>query len=142
MKIKKAWIAIVGVLTMALTAFLGARRDKKIKMKKIGITGSLASGKTTASKILSKKIGPLFSADNVVKKVKELKKVINNSKKVEKGITSEIKTLEKDKKTNKKQITNLKRKLTNTKKNTVKMQKAFDNDDAEKAAEYLKKFVK
>ena len=67
MKIKKAWIAIVGVLTMALTAFLGARRDKKVK---------------------------------------ELKKVINNSKKVEKGITSEIKTLEKDKKTNKKQITN------------------------------------
>ena len=103
MKIKKAWIAIVGVLTMALTAFLGARRDKKVK---------------------------------------ELKKVINNSKKVEKGITSEIKTLEKDKKTNKKQITNLKRKPTNTKKNTVKMQKAFDNDDAEKAAEYLKKFVK
>ncbi len=50
---------------MALTAFLGARRDKKVK---------------------------------------ELKKVINNSKKVEKGITSEIKTLEKDKKTNKKQI--------------------------------------
>ena len=37
-------------------------------MKKIGITGSLASGKTTASKILSKKRGPLFSADDVVRK--------------------------------------------------------------------------
>ena len=37
-------------------------------MKKIGITGSLASGKTTASKFLSYKRGPLFSADNVVKK--------------------------------------------------------------------------
>ena len=36
-------------------------------MKKIGITGSLASGKTTASKILSLKKGPLFSADAVVK---------------------------------------------------------------------------
>ena len=36
-------------------------------MKKIGITGSLASGKTTASIILSKKNGPLFSADDVVK---------------------------------------------------------------------------
>ena len=36
MKIKKAWIAIVGVLTMALTAFLGARRDKKVKeLKKV-----------------------------------------------------------------------------------------------------------
>ena len=38
-------------------------------MKKIGITGSLASGKTTASKILSSKRGPLFSADLIVKKL-------------------------------------------------------------------------
>ena len=36
-------------------------------MIKIGITGSLASGKTTASKILSNRRGPLFSADKVVK---------------------------------------------------------------------------
>ena len=36
-------------------------------MIKIGITGSLASGKTTASKILSYKRGPLFSADKVVR---------------------------------------------------------------------------
>ncbi len=35
-------------------------------MIKIGITGSIASGKTTASKILSKKRGPLFSADSTV----------------------------------------------------------------------------
>ncbi len=38
-------------------------------MKKIAITGSLASGKTTASKILSTRKGPLFSADEVVKKL-------------------------------------------------------------------------
>ncbi len=38
-------------------------------MKKIGITGSLASGKTTASKILSSSNGPLFSADHEVKKL-------------------------------------------------------------------------
>ena len=38
-------------------------------MKRIGITGSLASGKTTASRILAKKNGPLFSADDVVKKL-------------------------------------------------------------------------
>ena len=38
-------------------------------MKKIGITGSLASGKTTASKILSTGKGPLFSADQVVKEL-------------------------------------------------------------------------
>ncbi len=38
-------------------------------MKKIGITGSLASGKTTASKILSLRNGPLFSADTIVRKL-------------------------------------------------------------------------
>ena len=38
-------------------------------MIKIGITGSLSSGKTTASKILSLRKGPLFSADIVVKKL-------------------------------------------------------------------------
>ena len=42
-------------------------------MIKIGITGSLASGKTTASKILSNSRGPLFSADRVVKKLYEKK---------------------------------------------------------------------
>ena len=38
-------------------------------MIKIGITGSLASGKTTASKILSFRRGPLFSADQAVKEL-------------------------------------------------------------------------
>jgi dephospho-CoA kinase len=38
-------------------------------MIKIGITGSIASGKTTASKILSYKRGPLFSADYEIKKI-------------------------------------------------------------------------
>ena len=36
-------------------------------MIKIGLTGSIASGKTTASKIISRRRGPLFSADDVVK---------------------------------------------------------------------------
>ena len=35
----------------------------------IGLTGSLASGKTTASKIIANKRGPLFSADKIVKKL-------------------------------------------------------------------------
>ena len=43
-------------------------------MIKIGITGSLASGKTTASKILSKRYGPLFSADKAVKELYQNKK--------------------------------------------------------------------
>ena len=38
-------------------------------MIKIGITGSLSSGKTTASKILSSSRGPLFSADKAVKEL-------------------------------------------------------------------------
>ena len=48
-------------------------------MKKIGITGSVASGKSTASKYLSYKKGPLFSADEAVKKLyknKNFKKII------------------------------------------------------------------
>ena len=42
-------------------------------MIKIGITGSLSSGKTTASKILSKNRGPLFNADKVVKELYQKK---------------------------------------------------------------------
>tara|TARA_A100001015_G_scaffold106131_1_gene117801 strand:+ start:1378 stop:1944 length:567 start_codon:yes stop_codon:yes gene_type:complete len=38
-------------------------------MIKIGVTGSLASGKTTASKILSYRRGPLFSADKAVEDI-------------------------------------------------------------------------
>tara|TARA_Y100000591_G_scaffold322997_1_gene340168 strand:- start:1496 stop:2062 length:567 start_codon:yes stop_codon:yes gene_type:complete len=46
-------------------------------MKKIGITGSLASGKTTASKILARKKFPLFSADNEVKKLYKKKNFLD-----------------------------------------------------------------
>ena len=54
-------------------------------MKKIGITGSLASGKTSASKYLSAKRGPLFSADAVVKKLyrdKNFKSLISKKFKI------------------------------------------------------------
>ena len=54
-------------------------------MKKIGITGSLASGKTTACKIISKNRGPIFSADTVVQKLykrNSFKKLISNSFKI------------------------------------------------------------
>ena len=46
-------------------------------MIKIGITGSLASGKTTASKILSANKGPLFVADQEVKKLYKKKSFKN-----------------------------------------------------------------
>ena len=51
-------------------------------MMKIGITGSIASGKTTASKILCKKNTPLFSADKIVKKIykdKKFKKLVSKN---------------------------------------------------------------
>ena len=54
-------------------------------MIKIGITGSLASGKTTASKILAFKRGPLFSADKAVKELyanKHFKSLIRRSFKI------------------------------------------------------------
>ena len=78
---------------------------------KIGITGSLASGKTTASKILSKKRGPLFSADSAVKdlyrnpyfrflvskrfKIKNNKKIKRKKKKIILNDKKNIKKLEK-----------------------------------------------
>jgi len=43
-------------------------------MIKVGITGSLASGKTTASKILAYKRGPLFSADKAVIEIYQSRK--------------------------------------------------------------------
>ena len=61
-------------------------------MIKIGITGSISSGKTTASKIISNKKGPLFSADMAIKKLYKqnfLKKVI--AKKLAFKFTSKFK---------------------------------------------------
>tara|TARA_B100001121_G_scaffold265435_1_gene247463 strand:+ start:696 stop:1262 length:567 start_codon:yes stop_codon:yes gene_type:complete len=58
-------------------------------MKKIAITGSLASGKTTASKILSARRGPLFNADRVVKNIyssKRLKHLISKKFKIKNTI--------------------------------------------------------
>ena len=40
-------------------------------MIKIGITGSIASGKTTASRIIANRRGPIFNADKIVKKLYE-----------------------------------------------------------------------
>ena len=54
-------------------------------MIKIGITGSLASGKTTASKIISAGNGPLFSADVVVRKLyktNKFRKVVSKKFKI------------------------------------------------------------
>ena len=75
-------------------------------MTKIGITGSISSGKTTASKYLSYKRGPFFSADKVVRKLyskKSFKKLVakklnfpvnlNFKKELKHKITSKNKSL-------------------------------------------------
>ncbi len=67
-------------------------------MIKIGITGSLASGKTTASKVLSSRRGPLFSADKTVKEFyqnKNFKSLIRKRFKIKKneGLKKSLKKL-------------------------------------------------
>ena len=62
-------------------------------MIKIGITGSLASGKTTASKILSSRRGPLFCADTIVKELyknKNFKSLVSKKFKIKNN--NQIKT--------------------------------------------------
>ena len=80
-------------------------------MTKIAITGSIASGKTTASKFLSNRRGPLFSADQVVKKLysnKEFKKMIKRKFSLKNG-----RNLKKD----------LKNKIINKRKDLKKLEK-------------------
>ena len=81
-------------------------------MIKIGITGSIASGKTTASKILSYKRGPLFSADKVVKELyqnKKFKSLISRRFKIEnnKQIKKSLKKLVLENKKNFKKLENI-----------------------------------
>ena len=66
-------------------------------MKRIGITGSLASGKSTASIFLRKK-GPVFNADKIVKKLylqTKFRKYISKKLKIQN--TSNLKSLIKKK---------------------------------------------
>ena len=88
-------------------------------------------------------VGALFAAGAAKsKEVKVLEGVIKENKKKEKEVEKEIKVLEENKTENKKEITNLKRKLTITKKEVAKMETAYENDDVEDAAEFLRKFSK
>ncbi len=77
-------------------------------MIKIGITGSLASGKTTVAKLMSRNKYPIFNADKTVKNLYTKKIFVNKAKrkfnfKNTKNIKKKIKILiKKDKKTLKK----------------------------------------
>ncbi len=79
---------------------------------------------------------------NKSKEVKELKKIIKETKTKEKKVAKEIEKLQDDKQANKKDITNLKRNLTQTKNEIKKMEEASKNDDISDAAEFLRKFSK
>ena len=76
------------------------------------------------------------------KEVKELEGVIKEHKKKTKEVSKEIEKLQVHKNKNKKQITSAKRKLTRTKNEVKKMETAFENDDVEDAADFLRKFSK
>ena len=79
---------------------------------------------------------------NKSKEVKELEGVIKEHKKKTKEVSKEIEKLQVHKNKNKKEITNAKRKLTRTKNEVKKMETAFENDDVEDAADFLRKFSK
>ena len=74
--------------------------------------------------------------------VKELEGVIKEHKKKEKEVVKKIEKLQVHKNKNKKEITNMKRKLTIHKKEVEKMESAYENDDVEDAADFLRKFSK
>ena len=96
-------------------------------MKKIGITGSLASGKTTASKILSYSKGPLFSADKIVRNlynIKKFKKIVSR----EFGIKNH---------SNIKKI--IKQKIILNKKNIIKLEKIIHPLVRKEMYKFLKK---
>ena len=80
-------------------------------MIRVGITGSIASGKTTVGKILSKKKGPFFSADDEVKKLYRAHHLkVKISKKLNFKLTKKFKS-------------DLKRNIINNKKNLKILEK-------------------
>ena len=88
-------------------------------------------------------VGAFFAAGAAKsKEVKELEGVIKENKKKEKEITKGLEKLQVHKNKNKKEITNMKRKLTIHKKEVEKMETAYENDDVEDAADFLRKFSK
>ena len=79
---------------------------------------------------------------NKSKEVKELEGVIKEYKKKTKKVAKEVKKLQIHKNKNKKEITNAKRKLTRTQNEIKKMETAYENDEVEDAADFLRKFSK
>jgi len=79
---------------------------------------------------------------NKSREVKELEGVIKEHKKKTKEVSKEIEKLQVHKNKNKKEITNAKRKLTRTQNEIKKMETAYENDEVEDAADFLRKFSK
>ena len=98
-------------------------------MIKIGITGSISSGKTTVSKILSKGKGTFFSADKVVKKLySEIKFKKSLAKKLKFKYNNQFKKT-------------LKKKILEKKKNLDKIEKIVHPFVREEMFNYLKKNI-
>ena len=96
-------------------------------MKKIGITGSLASGKTTASKILTRRKFPLFSADKVVSQLyseNNFRLIISKKFKIKKNLN-----LKK----------NIRKKILENKLNIKKLEKIIHPIVRKKMYQFLKK---
>ena len=96
-------------------------------MIKIGLTGSIASGKTTASKIISRRKGPLFSADQVVK---QLYKKNSFKKLIAKKLNIQLSTKFQDE---------VKTKILKKKKNLKKLEKIIHHLVRKKMLIFLKK---
>ena len=79
---------------------------------------------------------------NKSREVKELGKVIKETQKKEKEVVKKIEKLQVHKNKNKKEITNAKRKLTRTQNEIKKMETAYESDEVEDAADFLRKFSK
>jgi dephospho-CoA kinase len=78
-------------------------------MKKLGITGSISSGKSTFAKLLSKNKYPIFDADKIVKSIYQKKTIRNKIQKVfklkkEKNLKKEIIRIIKNSKSNLKKL--------------------------------------
>ena len=79
-------------------------------------------------------------SDNI-QNIEEFDEPMKDNQK-EKKVEKEIKDLEGTKTVSKKKVKTLKRKLANTKKTVAAMEKAYEEDDIESAADFLKKFKK
>ena len=112
----------------------------KIILGFLGMVGALFAAGAAKSKEVKVLEGVIKENKKKEKEVEKEIKVLEENKKKEKEVVKKIEKLQVHKNKNKKEITNMKRKLTIHKKEVEKMETAYENDDVEDAAEFLRKF--